>query len=568
MKNQRIIELLAPAANFEVAVAAIEAGADAIYIGANRFSARRAAGNSIVEIAELCKYAKPFGVKIYLALNTLLRSEEELGEAEALAHEAIAAGIDGIIFQDVRLLDMGLPIEMHASTQTAQFSVERALEFQRAGVTRIVLERGLSIDEVREISSSVDVELEVFVHGAICVGYSGICYLSEHLAGRSGNRGECAQPCRGRYNLIDGKGNIVIRDEALLSPRDMNLSARLGELVDAGVSSLKIEGRLKDKDYVTNVVAHYNKILRGMGVARSSWGRSEALFTPDVRLSFNRGFTEWFFDGTYSGEREVKRLAQSAECAGEYIGEVSKVARDFVEVELEGGIEISNGDGLSYRDEELRVQGVRVNRAEGGRLYMLSTEGLSVGLKLFRNSKVGWSPRCQRTISVEVQFIEHEDFYRVEAVGELGATSHIIISKDGVEVAQNSERAGESLRGGLSKSGGTIFKIDSVKIQCENTPFMRAAEVNALRRELLQLLEGEYVKISLQRNTKGNRTSSRTVDNPHPDALMTTRYCILREKGLCLKESHLPQPLYLLNNHVKVFLRFNCKECTMELYRE
>lgn len=568
MKNQRIIELLAPAANFEVAVAAIQAGADAIYIGANRFSARSAAGNSIEEIAQLCRYAKPFGVKIYLALNTLLRSEDELRDAESLAREAIDVGIDGIIFQDVRLLDMGLPIEMHASTQTAQFTVERALEFQRAGVTRVVLERGLSIDEVREISSSVDVELEVFVHGAICVGYSGICYLSEHLAGRSGNRGECAQPCRGRYNLIDGRGNIVIRDEALLSPRDLNLSARLGELIDAGVTSLKIEGRLKDKDYVANVVAHYNKILRGMGVQRQSWGRSEALFTPDVRMSFNRGFTEWFFDGTYSGEREVKRLAQSAEVAGEYIGEVRKVARDFVEVELESDIVISNGDGLSYRDEELRVQGVRVNRAEGARLYMLSTEGLSVGLRLYRNSRVGWVPRSLRAISTTIKFSECEDFYRVEAVGELGVTSHITISKDSVEVAQNSERAAESLRSGLSKSGGTIFKIESVEINCASVPFMRASEVNALRRKLLQLLEDNYTALSLQRNIKGNRTSSRGVDNPHPEALMTTRYCILREKGLCLKESHLPQPLYLLNNHVKVFLRFDCKACMMELFRD
>ncbi len=560
MKQQRTIELLAPAANYEVAVAAIDAGADAIYIGAGRFSARSAAANSTADIEKLCQYAQPFGVKIYVALNTLLYSDNELAEAESLAREVVNAGVAGIIFQDVRLLDMDLPTEMHASTQTWQHSVERAKSFEAAGVSRIVLERGLSISEIRAISEATDVELEVFVHGAICVGQSGVCYLSEYLAGRSGNRGECAQPCRSRYNLIDGKGNIVIRDEALLSPRDLNLSRRIGELIDAGVKSLKIEGRLKDKDYVTNVVAYYNNLLNAMGISRSSWGRAVASFEPNLRLTFNRGFTEWFFDGV----TKEQRLSNTAAVAGEFIGSIKEVERDYIEVRLESGIEISNGDGLSYRDAELRVQGVRVNRAMGGRLFMLKTEGLEVGMKLYRNSKMGWQPTSVRKIEVSVEFKEVDGGYALLAVDEVDRRAEVMIDMADTEEAKDSARSCESISSAMRKSGGTIFSVVSVEVDCQRVPFMAASRLNGLRRELLEKLEA--AGRASEARVFGKTTSS-GVDNPQPSDLMITRYCILREKGLCLKESKLPQPLYLLNNHVKVGLRFDCGKCEMHLYR-
>ncbi len=562
MKSISKIELLAPAANFEVGYSAIMAGADAIYIGASRFSARSAAGNDMRDIERLCQAARPFGVRVYLALNTLLLSDEELTDAKQTALEAIEAGVDAIIFQDIRVLDMELPIELHASTQTTQISPERALEFQRAGVSRIVLERGLSISEIREIAEATDVELEVFIHGAICVGYSGICYLSEHLAGRSGNRGECAQPCRGRYNLIDGKGNIVIRDEALLSPRDLNLTRRVGELIDAGVHSLKIEGRLKDSNYVTNIVGHYHSELQRLGVERTSWGRTTLDFTPDVRLSFNRGFTEWFFDGTKPGERGVERLAQSAEVAGQYIGKIIRLENNYIDIERAKSTSISNGDGLSYRDSELRVQGIRVNRAEGSRLFLLSTEGLEVGLKLYRNSSMEFKPKSQRVIDIDISLTESEGNYILRVTDSECRESTLTLPISQYDEASNPERALSSIKDGLKKSGGTIFNTRSVTVQCARVPFMPSSVINGIRRELLEL---HLHRISTLQEREYNNTASEGLANRREESLMRTRYCILREKGLCLRESKLPQPLYLLNNHVKVALRLDCAKCEMYL---
>ncbi len=562
MKSVSKIELLAPAADYNVALSAIAAGADAIYIGASRFSARSAAGNSIEDIRRVCSAARPFGVRVYLALNTLLLTDDELLDARQTALDAIEAGVDAIIFQDVRILDFNLPIELHASTQTTQLTVQRALEFQQAGVSRIVLERGLSISEIQQIAQGTDVELEVFIHGAICVGYSGICYLSEHLAGRSGNRGECAQPCRSRYNLIDGRGNIVIRDEALLSPRDLNLTNRIGELIDAGVHSLKIEGRLKDSNYVTNIVAHYHTLLQKLGVERTSWGRTTLEFKPDVRLSFNRGFTEWFFDGTSKGERGVQRLAQSSEVAGEYIGEITRVESNYIEIHKSTNIEIANGDGLSYRDSELRVQGVRVNRSQGSRLFLLSTEGLEVNMKLYRNRSMEFKPIAMRVIDITINVTQQDNNYIITARDPLGRSTAISTPIEHYQTANNIERAVDNLTKALTKSGGTIFNVQSVDIECQKIPFMPSSIVNGLRRELLdKLLE----VLSIPEHRDYNRASSLGLNNSTQSSLMRTRYCILREKGLCLSESKLPQPLYLLNNHVKVALRFDCKRCEMYL---
>ncbi len=552
------VELLAPAGSLEAGIAAIDSGADALYVGARSFSARSAAGCTTEEIKELCMRAKPFGVRVYLALNTLLY-DQELIEAKALAMEAIDAGVDAIIFQDVRLLDMELPVEMHASTQTSQLTPQRAKLFEKAGVSRIVLERALSIDEIREISQATSVELEAFVHGAICVGYSGVCYLSEHLAQRSGNRGQCAQPCRSRYNLIDGKGSIVIRDEALLSPRDLNLSKRIAELLDAGVSSLKIEGRLKDKDYVCNIVSHYNSLLNSLGVARTSWGSSTATFTPDVNLSFNRGFTEWFFDGVNAKER----LAQSATVPGQFVGKVLQVEQRFIVIETQTDIRIESGDGLSYRDSELRIQGVRVNRADGSRLYLLSTEGLQVGMRLYRNSSMSFRPSAQRLISVEIVVTDHNILVR----DELGRECSVPLDLTTFERAKDPNRARATLHSSLSKSGGTIFNVVGVEIAVGDVPFMPQSSINAIRRELLEQFHC-LLSQSGKELTSRRTTSSRGLDNKQMEWLMRSRYCILREKGLCLRENPLRQPLYLLNNHVRIYLKFDCSACEMELYRD
>ncbi|MFI3287861.1 MAG: U32 family peptidase [Rikenellaceae bacterium] len=569
MKYQRTIELLAPAANFDVAVAAIQAGADAIYIGAEKFSARSAAGNSLADIERLCSYAHPFGVRVYLALNTLMESEGELREAEELARAAVRCGVDAIIFQDVRFLDMDLGVEMHASTQTAQFSPQRALEFERAGVSRIVLERGLSLAEIREIGEAVSVELEVFVHGAICVGYSGICNLSEHLTGRSGNRGQCAQPCRSLYDMVDGTSRVMFRGEALLSPRDLNLSERLCELLAAGVTSLKIEGRLKDRDYVSNVVAYYHRLLEGMGVGRQSWGRVSHGFEPDLRLSFNRGFTQWYFDGVEKHWGE-SCLASSVEGVGEYIGRVRAVGRDFVDVSLEGGVCMSNGDGLFFRDSMGRSSGVRVNRASGNRLYLLSLEGISEGMPLYRNSRANWSTESERRVEVSVSVLGGENGdveFRAESIG--GCRYSVVLRGGEYEVSRDYERGCSVLSSGLRKSGGTMFAVVGVSIDLEEVPFLSSSVINSYRRELLEGLRGELSEYSLSRFSVGEYGGYAGLENMEVGYLMRSRYCIMREKGMCLREGGggYRAPFYLVNNNRRLLLRFDCKECFMYIER-
>lgn len=554
--NNKVIELLAPAGSAEIGCAAIDAGADAVYIGGELFSARAAAGNSIEDIASLCEYAHPFGAKVYLALNTLLSNDQEVEAAHKLALAAISAGIDAIIFQDVRLLDLGLPIDMHASTQTFNLTVQRVDQLQRAGCSRVVLERALSIDEIREIAAATNVELEVFIHGAICVAMSGICHLSEHLTGRSGNKGSCAQPCRSRYNLVDAQGKVIIDNQALLSPRDMNLSARIAELVDAGVRSLKIEGRLKDITYVQNTVAHYDRILRQLGVQRSSRGVVDHQFTPDLRLSFNRGFTEWFFDGTTN----AKRLSDSAPAPGEPIGKIISRDERSITVRLKPNISINNGDGICFKLANGEVKGVRVNRAEGNRLYMLSTEGIASNAELFRNSSAAFIPSSSRHIEIDIVI----DNQLITANDNYGNFAAVSLPPD-LEIASNEGRATEMLCVGLSKSGGTIFAVKSVTINCDHPPFMTASMINALRRELLENLAIQCAK---RPSHSVKKTTSEGLSNAAPDFLMRSRYCILREYGMCLKTSKLSTPLALVNNNRTIPLRFDCAACQMYLTRD
>ncbi|MFI3298709.1 MAG: U32 family peptidase [Rikenellaceae bacterium] len=541
------MELLSAARDKAVGRAAIEAGADALYIGASLFSARSSAGNSLEDIAELCSYAHSFGVRVYLALNTLLKVSE-LPTAKKLALEAVEAGVDAIIFQDVRILDMELPVALHASTQCAISSVSQALEFQRAGVTRIVVERGLSIAEIRAICSAVDVEVEAFVHGAICVGYSGVCYLSEKITGRSGNRGECAQPCRSNYDLLDAAGKVVLMNEPLLSPRDLNLSQRLVELKQAGVTSFKIEGRLKDESYITNVVSYYNAEMNRLGMERDSWGKSQMIdFTANPAQSFNRGFTEWFFDGVDSSKRGALPSA-------EYVGEVQSLDKRTARVKLERGITIENGDGLSYFSAKNQRGGTRVNRAEGGLLHLWDSAGLEEGMKLYRNFTAKSRMQTLRKISIDICVGDG----RLVAKDDYGHSAEL--SFEVTEVASNRERAESLLRDGLSKSGGTIFSVREVRVECQKMPHLRMAMVNELRRELFKRLMGEMTLPKMEYNP----TSSRGVENITPEWLMRSRHCILREYGLCLKQNKgIRMPLSLYNNGVRLALEFDCGECQM-----
>lgn len=528
------IELLAPAATSAIGRAAIDAGADAVYIGGPSFGARAAVGNSIAEIEDLCGYAHLFGAKVYLTLNTLI--DDPIG-ARALVIQAHQAGVDAIIVQDMGVLEWDLPrgIELHASTQCAVRTVERVAELRDAGFSRVVLERGLSLKQIETIIEAVpDVEYELFVHGAICVSYSGECYLSEHLCGadRSANQGRCAQPCRSDFSLLDARGTVLLRDKPLLSPRDLNLSARLPEILRAGVCSLKIEGRLKDERYVVNTVAHYHQELHKLGAERTSQGSVSHKFTPDLDKTFTRGFSEWFFDG------KRHHTAQHGAPKGKFLGTITRIEGGCLE--LDRATELSNGDGIVT---EIGV-GVRINRVQGRRLFPLTPKGIFVGDRVYGTSFSAFRPETQRKLAVRITINEQG----------LILNDHSVLPVDWAAYpqAQKAEAARGAFENALKKSGGTVFEVSEVVWVLDFVPFLPASEANRLRRELFALFQPE--KRSYQRPM-----AKAIPQNTPRRGLMGSPYCPLWEYDLCLKNNPtLRPPFYLENNGRKVELVLLC----------
>lgn len=539
------IELLAPAGTTAIGRAAIDAGADAVYIGGPDFSARAAAGNSIEEIGALCRYAHQFGAKVFLAINTLF-DDDQLPQVRDMVIRAHQEGVDAFIVQHMAFLMMDLPsdIVLHASTQCANRTVERVVELERAGFDRIVLERGLSIDQIRRIRNATCVELEVFVHGAICVSYSGECYLSEKLCSRSANRGQCAQPCRSLYDLVDSTGSVLLRNEPLLSPRDLNLSARVGELIDAGVMSLKIEGRLKDERYVVNTVAHYNKILMELGVERTSYGVSKAMFEVDLSKTFSRGFTEYLFNGRQSD------LLTKNDMRGKYMGVVSSVGDRFFTIS--GSEKLSNGDGIAFG----QGQGTRINRVQDDRIYPLSMDGIRVSEKIYGTLFKDFVPRAERKISVSIEVNDEKIFLR-----DIYGNSFSMAMPSDLPIASNEELARDNMVKNLSKSGDTIFSVTSVVLNMDEIPFMPISQINALRRELFALY-------SVPRPPKPERRLmlDPAPCNTIPKADLITPLCPLYQYGLCLKDVKLSLPLSLRNNGRKIRFEPHCDECQVFLF--
>ena len=394
----RALELLAPAKNLECGIAAIDHGADAVYIGASRFGARAAAGNSVDDIRRLCDYAHPFGVKVYVTVNTIL-FDNELESTRQLLQDLQQVGVDAILVQDMALLEMrneelemrnedySFPV-LHASTQTDNRTPEKVRWLRDLGFSRVVLARELSVEEIATIHREVpDVELEVFVHGALCVSYSGICYASQYCFGRSANRGECAQFCRMKFSLVDAEGREVEHDRHLLSLKDMNQSDHLEELIEAGATSFKIEGRLKDVSYVKNVTAAYsqrlNQIIRRHPdqYCRSSQGVCRYTFTPDLNRTFNRGYTTYFLHGR---QPDIASF-DTPKAIGGFVGTVKEIRYDSFNVA--GTASFANGDGLCFFNEERQLEGFRANRVVGNRIYPYRMpQGLRPGVRLFRNS--------------------------------------------------------------------------------------------------------------------------------------------------------------------------------------
>lgn len=599
----KTLELLAPARNYRSAVAAVDAGADALYIGGARFGARRAAGNDIEEIARVAEYARQYGVRVHATLNTLLY-DDELEAARQQACELIEAGVDALIVQDMALRRMELPVELHASTQMCNMTPEQAVFLARTGFARVILERALPIDEIRAIAAATTAEVECFVHGAICVGYSGRCFLSRSMGERSGNRGACSQPCRLTYDLVDGRGTTILRGRHLLSVRDLNLSARLGELIDAGVTSFKIEGRLKDENYVRNVVSFYRaaldrEIAARQGFRRASAGESRPDFRPDPAKSFTRGESEYFFDGRRAGVASF----DTPKSVGEFIGRAVRCdGRGFT---LDRNAQLAPGDGLCFVGSR-GMTGLQVNGVEGRRVVPNRMEAMAPGTEIYRN----FDSRFNRTLSRS----RMRRTIAVSAAVEISAAAIRIGFRDCEGVEACVERTGafepprepgrmaEAIREQLMRSGDTIFEVREVALSGE-VRFVPVSLLAALRREGLAQLRANRMAAHRRPEPRpeecGARypatalTAEENVTNRLAEAfyrdhgvteiergldlapstvgrrVMRSAYCIRREIGACLlRQPKLRGDLFLVHGDRRYRLAFDCARCEMSLIDE
>ncbi len=611
------LELLAPARNKEIGIAAIDCGADAVYIAGPSFGARAAAGNPIEDIRSLAGYAHRYGAKVYATVNTIIY-EEELQQAQRMIWELYDAGVDALIVQDLGITQMDLPpIELHASTQCAIRTPDQAAMLASLGFTRLILERQLSLEEIRAIREAVSCELEFFVHGAICVSYSGNCYLSQCLAGRSANRGACIQACRSLYDVVDGSGRVLKKNCNILSPKDFCLDGRLAELAEAGICSFKIEGRLKSASYVKNVVRHYRSRLDSViaadpRLASASDGRLEGGFTPNAGATFNRGYTEFFIDG----RRGKWRSAEGSKSLGEYLGTVERISGPG-SIVLESPLKVSNGDGLVFVTGEGENIGMRADVVRGREITLKDTSGLFAGQKVFRNLNIPFEKELQgnmprRALDAEIWVNGGCATARDAATG-LEAT--LPLPQD-APVAQKPQAALEGIARQLGKRSG-IFDFRCTAVEQSPALFYSAASLNALRRALAEELErlrlqrfaeqkalaaqaaSANVKAAAEKIAAGESPapdSSRgraiysancanslarkvllgcgfdavddayEIDPPHDAALMRSRYCIRYELGLCPSHNpgcKVPGALFLLNSGRRLHLEFDCKRCEM-----
>ena len=584
------LELLAPAKNLECGMAAVDHGADAVYIGAQHHGARAAAGNSVDDIRQLCQYAHRYGVKVYVTVNTIIY-DSELEDARQLIHQLYDVGVDAILVQDMGLLRLSLPsIALHASTQTDNRTVDKVRWLRDIGFQRVVLARELSVDEIAAIHAAVpDVELEVFVHGALCVSYSGLCYASQYCFRRSANRGECAQFCRMKFDLLDADGHEWDHQRYLLSLKDMNRIDHLEELIAAGATSLKIEGRLKDSGYVKNVVAAYSQQLDAViakhpsEYQRASRGRISYTFTPNLKKTFNRGFTTYFLNGrqpdTFSPD--------TPKAMGEYVGKVKEVRRDSFNVA--GTASFANGDGLCFINSDHELEGFRVNRAEGNRLYPHKMPpSLRPGLALYRNNdqefeRVLSRQSAERKIPVTFSLTPTDDGFCLSC----GQLSVVVPCEH--QQAEKSQH--DNIIRQLSKLGGTPYECSGVVMPDDFNWFIPSSLLAELRRRIvteLEITSRQHVNtpaidasptVSTDPNIS-NRLAAEFYDcghltayELHPDErpLMQCRHCLRYELGHCVKHGgtkpawHEPLSLRLADGRT-FRLEFDCKNCQMNVY--
>jgi len=602
-----LIELLAPAKDLHTGIAAISSGADAVYIGANRFGAREAVGNSIVDIESLVKFAHRYWAKVYITINTLLR-DDELPDAVSLIHQLYSIGIDALIIQDLGLLECDLPpIPLFASTQMHNHTRERVQFLEQVGFHRVILARELSLEEILQIKSETKIELETFVHGSLCVSYSGQCYLSWALGGRSGNRGQCAQPCRRRYRLVDKQGTLIA-DRYLLSLHDLNLTNELEDLLNAGVTSFKIEGRLKDRSYIINTVSHYrqklDQIFEGHSFKKASSGLSNPGFIPDLQKTFHRGFTSYFIKGRGV---EISSPA-SPKWIGEFIGRVLYINQDFLI--LQDPYILEPGDGLTFFNELGELCGTSVNRIENQKIFVEKIKGISKGTQIFRNHDHSFlsnldKSQPERLIDITLELSETADGYSLTAEDEDNNEGVFQIRFE-KKPANLPETTRMSIEKQLLKMGGTEFRCVKLHNQTSREYFLPLSSINFLRRGALDSLRQTRHKnrptlISTRRNNEvpfpskslsfeANILNSKAKNffqrhgvvnieaaaetglNLHGRKVMTTHLCLRSELGVCLKNAqstHFHEPLSLIDENNQILqLRFNCLECVMEIYRQ
>ena len=567
----KALELLAPARNSDIGRAAIDCGADAVYIAGPAFGARHAAGNSVEDIRQLCQYAHRFGVRIFATVNTLLE-EQERPRAQEMVRALEEVGVDALIVQDPAVLSMSRNLVMHASTQCAIRTVEKARGLESLGFGRLVLERELSLEQIRAIASSVNTEIECFVHGALCVCYSGQCYLSEYLTGRSANRGECAQPCRSLYDLEDASGEVLVRNKALLSLKDFNLLSRLEELAGAGVCSFKIEGRLKSESYVRNVVKAYSEALDALiekhpdRYRRTSFGKVRGGFRPNLSKTFNRSYTELFLDG----KRGDWASLDAPKSMGEYVGTVRSLKADGLLLQpASQALRLSNGDGFAFVNQDGGITGFRADVCDGFLIRCRRPEGLREGTRLYRNISAAFerqleADRPQREIPVSLKIILEEGQLKATAVTEDGREAALsqILPQD---LARDPERMLQSLQEQLAKkSGHYAFQKPSVTVNGA-VPFLPLSALNGIRRSLAEELDRLPVKaLPIQKGTpSGNSPFQLTYSSG--GELMRSKYCVRHQLGLCPRQGKAKKadPLFLVNGRQRLRLGFDCAACEM-----
>ncbi|MBE7712911.1 MAG: U32 family peptidase [Cyanobacteria bacterium SIG26] len=580
------VELLAPAKNYDIAIAAINSGADAIYIGASDFGARKNAPNTLEDIENLVNYAHKFYVKVHVVINTILNNNE-LEKAVEMVKNLYNIGVDAIIVQDMGLLKAAIdgklpPIQIHASTQCNNRNLEKAKFFDTLGVSRVILARELSLLQIDEICKNTSCEIETFIHGALCVSYSGQCYLSYANGGRSANRGECAQPCRKKYSLVDEKGKYLLKDKYLLSLKDFNASSHIEKLIDVGVKSFKIEGRLKDISYVKNVVAYYNNLLN-KHAKRTSSGKVFLDFEPNVEKTFNRGYTDYFLQ-----ERGQCYNFLSPKSRGEKIGKIKRVCHNYFEIDAD----LSPQDGLCFVADG-GMKGFLVNKVDGNKVYPNNMDGIKTGVLLYRN--IDFKFEKQLEVSKTVRQIATRIYLTAEKIKAVDEDNNSVeMQMPSGEMPNNKEKNTQTFITQFKKTGGSDFYVEDIKITGE-LPFLPVSKINEVRRELLSLLMSErllnynrelqkpisyadYPETKLDyRGNVFNEEATKFYSNckcevcekaletgekiPSKIELMRTKHCLKFAAGICGQSCG---KLYLKDEKGKKYpLRFDCKNCEM-----